>query len=57
MQLQFGFILQQLLPLITFNKNEKLQLELETSKKVDSSNREIDILLRVRLNNQIFNSA
>ena len=43
MQLQFSHILQHLLPLINFNKGEKLQLELETGVKVDSSTREIDV--------------
>jgi len=45
MQLQFGYILQQVLPLISFHKSEKLQLELETGAKVDSSTCEIDVLL------------
>ena len=45
MQLQFGYILQQVLPLITFHQDEKVQLELETGVKVDSSTCEIDLLL------------
>src|SRR5262249_43695425 len=45
LQLQFGYILQQVLPLITFHKDEKVELELETGAKVDSSTCEIDVLL------------
>jgi hypothetical protein len=45
MQLQFGYILQQVLPLITFYRNEKLQLELETGVPIDASACEIDVLL------------
>jgi len=45
MQLQLGHILQQLLPLIVFHKDEKVELELETGVSVDSSTCELDILL------------
>src|SRR6202011_2646074 len=45
MQLQFGYILQQILPLITFQRDEQLWLELETSAKVDTTSCEIDVLL------------
>ena len=45
MQLQFGYILQQVLPLITFHKSEKLDLELETGVRVGNTTCEIDILL------------
>lgn len=45
MQLQFGYLLQQVLPLITFHQDEVVSLELETGVKVDSSYREIDVLL------------
>lgn len=46
MQLQYAYLLQQVLPLITFRADEKLTLELETSTKVASSFREIDVLVR-----------
>ena len=45
MQLHFGYILQQILPLITFHRDEKLWLDLETGAKVDTSTCEIDVLL------------
>jgi hypothetical protein len=45
MQLHFSYILQQILPLITFSKSEELRLELETGTKIDSSLCEIDVLL------------
>src|SRR4029077_11954910 len=44
LQLQFGYVLQQVLPLITFHAAEKLELQLETGVKVDGSVREIDVL-------------
>ena len=45
MQLQFAYILQQLLPLITFHADEQLRLELETGAKVDTATCEMDVLL------------
>jgi hypothetical protein len=45
MQLQLGYILQQVLPLIIFRKGEEVQLELETGAKIGSSSCEIDLLL------------
>jgi hypothetical protein len=44
LQLQFGYVLQQVLPLITFHKSEELGLELETGAKIDGSACEIDVL-------------
>jgi hypothetical protein len=44
LQLQFGYVLQQVLPLITFYKSEQLGLELETGAKIDQSVCEIDVL-------------
>lgn len=46
MQLQFAYVLQQLIPLITFHKNEKFEIELETGISVNGTNREIDILFK-----------
>jgi hypothetical protein len=45
MQLHFGYILQQILPLITFQRDDNLRLELETGARVDASTCEIDVLL------------
>lgn len=44
MQLQYAYVLQQLLPLITFHESEKFEIELETGVKVGGTAREIDIL-------------
>jgi hypothetical protein len=44
MQLQFGYLLQQLLPLIAFHKTEKFVLELETGARLGNSTCEIDVL-------------
>ncbi len=44
LQLQFGYVLQQVLPLITFHESEQLELELETGVKIDQSVCEIDVL-------------
>ena len=46
MQLQYAYVLQQLLPLITFHENERFEIELETGVKVNEKSREIDILFR-----------
>jgi hypothetical protein len=45
MQLHFGYILQRILPLITFQPDEILGLELEASAKIDVGTCEMDILL------------
>src|SRR4051812_15326659 len=45
MQLHFAYILQHLLPLITFHPDEELRVELETAARVGSSCCEIDVLL------------
>ena len=44
MQLQYAYVLQQLLPLITFHENEKFEIELETGVRVNGRSREIDLL-------------
>lgn len=44
MQLQYGYILQQLAPLISFHAEETLEVELETGVRVDGKSREIDLL-------------
>ena len=51
MQLQYAYILQQLLPLICFKDNEKAVIELETGVQINSSTKEIDLLLKGKDNN------
>ena len=48
MQLQYAYILQQILPLIRYSSNETVLLELETGVSIDGSTREIDLLLSVQ---------
>jgi len=45
MQLQYAYILQQVIPLICFDKDETVQIELETSHKINHRSREIDLVL------------
>jgi hypothetical protein len=45
LQLHFGYVLQQVLPLVTFHESDKLELELETGAKIGQSVCEIDVLL------------
>jgi len=45
MQLQFSYILQQVVPLICFQSNENVKIELETGVKVQGKSREIDLVL------------
>ncbi len=45
MQLQYAYILQQILPLIRYSSNETVLLELETGVPINGSTREIDLLL------------
>lgn len=44
MQLQYAYVLQQMLSLITFHEDEKFEIELETGVKVSGRSREIDLL-------------
>ncbi|WP_186301535.1 hypothetical protein [Denitromonas halophila] len=44
MQLQYAYVLQQLLPLIAFHDEECYEIELETGVKVNGRGREIDLL-------------
>lgn len=48
MQLQYAYVLQQLVPLITFHKEEFFEVELETGVPVDGRTREIDLLFNGR---------
>ena len=44
MQLQYAYVLQQFLPLITFQEDEAFEIELETGVNVTGKNREVDLL-------------
>lgn len=44
MQLQYAYVLQQLLPLIAFHESEIFEIELETGVQVNGRSREIDLL-------------
>ena len=57
MQLQYAYILQQLLPLICFKNNEKAFIELETGVQFNLSTREIDLLLIGQDDNGIYKIA
>ena len=46
MQLHYSSILQQVAPLICFQDNEKIDIELETGVEVCGRNREIDLVLK-----------
>jgi len=46
MQLQYAYVLQQLLPLITFHENESFEIELETGVQLNARGREIDLLFK-----------
>lgn len=48
MQLQYAYILKQLLPLITLHENEAFEVELETGVLVGNSRREIDLVFSGR---------
>jgi len=45
MQLHYAYVLQQVIPLICFDQNEIVQIELESSVHVDGRSREIDLVL------------
>ncbi|MAR92739.1 MAG: hypothetical protein CML06_17935 [Pseudomonadales bacterium] len=44
MQLQYAYVLQQLIPLITFHENESFEIELETGVNINGRLKEIDLL-------------
>jgi hypothetical protein len=48
MQLQYAYILKQLLPLTLHHKEESAELELETGVKTKSGSNNIDVLLRAK---------
>lgn len=45
MQLQYSYILQQVIPLICFHEDESIKIELETGVKIKGKSREIDLIL------------
>ena len=45
MQLQYAYVLQQLLPLLSFHPKEEFRIELESGVKLDGHGNEIDVLL------------
>jgi len=46
MQLQYAYVLQQLMPLITFHESERFEIELETGVQASGRSREIDLLFK-----------
>ena len=46
MQLQYAYIIQQLLPLITFKSDEKAEIELETGVNIGKGIKEVDLILK-----------
>ena len=45
MQLQYSYILQQVVPLICFHEDETVKIELKTGVKINGRSREIDLIL------------
>ena len=52
MQLQYAYVLQQLIPLITFHEGEKFEIELETGVQVNGRSKEIDLLFSGEFDDQ-----
>lgn len=52
MQLQYAYVLQQLIPLITFHDDEKFEIELESGVRAHGRSREIDLLFSGELGDQ-----
>ena len=46
MQLQFAYVLQQLLPLLVFHPDETFSIELETGVKLNKRSYEVDVLMK-----------
>lgn len=57
MQLQFAYILQQMLPLVIFKKSEKVVIELETTVFDGSNYREADVIVTARENESEYKIA
>lgn len=52
MQLQYAYVLQQLLALITFHEGEQFEIELETGVSANGRSREIDLLFSGKFGGQ-----
>jgi len=57
MQLHFAYILQQMIPLILFRDDERIEIELETAISDGQKNREADILMTVYKGGKVFKIA
>ncbi len=57
MQLQYAYILQQLLPLITFKSDEKARIELEAGVNIGNGIKEVDLILKGQTNSVEYNIA
>lgn len=57
MQLQYAYIIQQMIPLILFRKEEKVELELETGVSDGNRLREVDIMISVQSDDKLYRFA
>jgi len=57
MQLHFAYVLQQIMPLIYFKNDERIDIELETSISDGQRNREADIIVTVHKGDAVFKIA
>jgi len=57
MQLQYSVILKQMLPLIVFSDDESVEIELETTITDGIKNREVDIMVIVNKNDDVYKIA
>lgn len=57
MQLQYAYILKHMLPLVIFQDDEEIELELETTVNDGTSNREVDIMVIVYKGDNVFKIA
>lgn len=57
MQLQFAYILQQMLPLIIFQDDESINFELETSVSDGTRKREVDIMINILKGDDLYRIA
>jgi len=57
MQLQYAYILNSLLPLYLFSKDEVASIELETGVKINKISREIDLLMKSHKSDIEYNIA
>lgn len=57
MQLQYSYIIKQMIPLIIFRDDEEIEVELETTVNDGISNREVDIMVIVNNGQDIYKIA